>query len=147
YSFTGSGSDGAEPVAGLIADASGNLFGTTEYGGSSRAGTVFELVKGTSGYTPSTLHSFTGGLAPNDGDAPLAGLIADASGDLFGTTKLGGSYGEGTFFELVKGPSGYTSSTLNAVSGSRAGLIADTSGDLFGTTMGPGNFQGASGWG
>ncbi len=54
----------------------------------------------------SDFHSFSGGTT--DGDTPLAGLIADAKGDLFGTTLYGGANGDGTVFELVKTGSGYT---------------------------------------
>ena len=82
------GTNGAEPVAGLIADAHGDLFGTTTLGGSSDHGTVFEIAKTANGYasTPTTLVSFNG----TDGYSP-GGLIADAHGDLFGTTTLGGA--------------------------------------------------------
>jgi uncharacterized repeat protein (TIGR03803 family) len=136
YSF--SGSDGAEPQAGLIADASGNLFSTTDYGGANGYGTVFELVKGSSGYTQQVLYSFASG---NDGAYPEAGLVADAAGNLFGTTYSGGTSGDGTVFELVKGSSGYTEQVVYSFSGApgdgsypAAGLIADASGNLFGTT-------------
>src|SRR5436190_2003791 len=91
YSFTGS--DGARPYAGLIADASGNLYGTTDNGGASGYGTVFKV---TPTGTETVLYSFTGG---SDGAYPLAGLIADASGNLYGTTYLGGANGYGTVFK------------------------------------------------
>src|SRR5262245_1749170 len=81
-SFTGS--NGANPLSGLIADSGGNLFGTTGLGGPNNDGTVFE-VKANSN-TITTLASFTGG---NGGAFPFAGLIADSSGNLFGTTRLG----------------------------------------------------------
>ena len=58
-------------------------------GGANNDGTVFELVKTASGYTEKVLHSFSGG--PSDGRGPVAGLIADANGDLFGTTERGGA--------------------------------------------------------
>ena len=83
YSFTG-GSDGRKPVAGLIADGSGNLYGTTEFGGASGNGVVFKL---SPGGTETVLYSFTGG---SDGGIPRAGLIADRSGNLYGTTQFGG---------------------------------------------------------
>jgi uncharacterized repeat protein (TIGR03803 family) len=72
-------------VAGLIADSSGNLYGTTGFGGASGKGTVFKL---TPGGTETVLSSFTGG---SDGAVPVAGLIADSSGNLYGTTVVGGS--------------------------------------------------------
>jgi uncharacterized repeat protein (TIGR03803 family) len=140
------GNDGSHAFAGLIADANGNLFGTTANGGASGLGTVFEIVKTSSGYasTPTTLVSFNG----YDGALPDGGLIADANGSLFGTTAAGGASsfglasGFGTVFEIVNTSSGYASTPTTLVSfngGSDglepiAGLIADASGNLFGTT-------------
>jgi uncharacterized repeat protein (TIGR03803 family) len=108
YRFT-AGGDGAQPVAGLIADATGNLYGTTSAGGGtgcggSGCGTVFELSpqKG-GGWTETVLHSFLGGT---DGEYPNVPLIIDAHGNLYGTTDEGGSdncgagSGCGTAFEL-----------------------------------------------
>src|SRR5271165_4747763 len=104
------GSDGAGPRAGLIADAAGDLFGTTSLGGANGDGTVFELVNNGGGlYTPVTLLSFNGANGTN----PYSGLIADAAGDLFGTTNSGGAGGNGTVFELVNhGGGAYTPTTL-----------------------------------
>ena len=88
YSFAG-GSDGANPVAGLIADAPGNLYGTTLFGGAAGNGTVFELVNSSGNYTEKVLHSFSGSSfsGGSDGGQPQDGLIADASGNLYGTTS------------------------------------------------------------
>ena len=100
HSFTGS--DGEEPFAGLIADAAGNLYGTTDSGGAPMScnittgcGTVFQL--DTSG-TLTVLHSFTN----YDGNHPDAGLIADAAGNLYGTTLSGGDGGYGTVFRRTR---------------------------------------------
>ena len=73
----------------MIADAKGNLFGTTANGGANNRGTVFEIVKTDSGYasTPTVLASFNS----TDGAYLLGSLIADAAGDLFGTATLGGA--------------------------------------------------------
>jgi uncharacterized repeat protein (TIGR03803 family) len=97
------GADGANPVASLIMDAKGNLFGTTYLGGTPGLGTVFEVVKTASGYasTPTTLVSFCALANCADGDRPQAGLIADAHGNLFGTTTGGGTNGHGTVFEVT----------------------------------------------
>lgn len=138
HSFTG-GTDGKSPQAPVIADKSGNLFGTTEYGGTHKDGTVFELVYSPSknSYTEKVLSSFNG----SNGAAPEAGLISDAHGNLYGTTKSGGAYGGGTVFELVKSSGGYTEKVLHSFgSGSDgrqplAGLLADSSGNLYGTTF------------
>jgi uncharacterized repeat protein (TIGR03803 family) len=150
--------DGAYPYAGLIADAAGNLFGTTEGGGANGAGTVFEIVKTGGGYAaaPTTLVNFCSLADCADGAYPYAGLIADAAGNLFGTTKGGGAHGGGTVFEITK-TAGYASAptTLvnfcalaNCADGANplAGLILDGSGNLFGTTVagGTGNNGGTA---
>ncbi len=129
--------DGASPRAGLIADAAGNLFGTTAGGGAHGYGAVFEIAETGTGYasTPITLVSFTGG---SDGEGPQAGLIADAAGDLFGTTNTSGVEA-GTVFELVKAAGGYALTTLLGFNGNnganlQAGLIVDAAENLFGTT-------------
>jgi uncharacterized repeat protein (TIGR03803 family) len=87
YAFQG-GSDGAAPTAGLSADTAGNFYGTTESGGDSACvdgcGTVFEVVNGTS---ERMLYALTGGA---DGYSPVGGVIVDASGNIFGTTTIGG---------------------------------------------------------
>ena len=117
YSFTGSPSHGANPYAGLIADANGDLFGTTQHGGASGDGTVFELVRSGSTYTTTILHAFTRG---SDGAFPQASLIEDVSGDLFGTTANGGAADAGTVFELVKSGSSYTYTVLHFFTNSTA---------------------------
>jgi uncharacterized repeat protein (TIGR03803 family) len=77
-------SDGNQPVAGLRADSSGNLYGTTQYGGASGSwGVVFKL---SPGGVETVLHAFT----TFDGAFPEAGLIGDSSGNLYGTTRAGG---------------------------------------------------------
>ena len=98
HSFIGGG-DGAYPEAGLIADMAGNLYGTTYGGGAGGRGTVFQLTPAGTLYV---LYSFTGG---SDGGRPGADLIADAAGNLYGTTSSGGATascpgGCGTVFEL-----------------------------------------------
>ena len=131
------GSDGANIYAGLIIDATGDLFGVAQNGGANNDGTVFELVKSGSGYSaPVTLASFTG----SNGANPYAGLIMDAAGDVFGTTENGGANNDGTVFELVKSGSGYSAPvtlvTFTSSNGANpmGGLISDAAGDLFGTT-------------
>ncbi len=78
------GANGAEPLGSLVADAKGDLFGTTAQGGANDDGTVFEIAKTAHGYasTPTTLVSFNG----TNGNLPEGSLIADAKGDLLGTT-------------------------------------------------------------
>jgi uncharacterized repeat protein (TIGR03803 family) len=88
------GANGANPYGGLIMDSSGNLYGTTSFGGGSGDGTVFELARGSG--TITTLASFNG----TNGAGPYDALIMDSSGNLYGTTAGGGSQGAGTVFEL-----------------------------------------------
>ena len=83
YSFQNNG-DGANPYGGVVADASGNLYGVTRFGGSH--GVVYELSPSESGWTEQILHTFSGSGGNGDGDYPLGGLIIDASGNLYGTT-------------------------------------------------------------
>ncbi len=142
HSFGGStNSDGNQPETPLVADLSGNLYGTTEYGGSagsSSFGTVFELANNSGSYTEKVLHTFTG--AP-DGANPFGGLLMDAAGNLYGTTYRGGANGDGIVFELVNNSGSYTEKVLYTFTGNPDGaepygtLIADASGDLFGTTL------------
>ena len=132
-----SGANGANPQADLLRDARGNLFGTTANGGAFNAGTVFELAAGSS--TITTLASFN----VDNGNEPVAGLVRDAQGDLFGTTNLGGAFIRGTVFELAAGSSTITTLASFNFSGSngsnpQAGLLLDAQGDLFGTTNGGG---------
>ncbi len=96
-SFTGA--DGWGPWAPLIIDAAGNIFGTTYQGGPKSSGTVFEIVKTAGGYasSPTTLVDFT----VLNGSYPQGGLIADAAGNLFGTTYEGGKHNVGTVFEIT----------------------------------------------
>jgi uncharacterized repeat protein (TIGR03803 family) len=141
------GSNGANPVAGLIADANGDLFGTTIHGGANSDGTVFEIQNtGTVAApvyasAPTTLASFNG----TNGTEPYAGLTMDANGDLFGTTFGGGANSDGTVFEIqntgtvaapVYASAPTTLVSFNGFNGQTPqALIADANGDLFGTTV------------
>jgi uncharacterized repeat protein (TIGR03803 family) len=101
---------GAEPVGNLIADASGNLYGTTAYGGEHGYGAVFQLTRRPDGrWVETVLHSFAGVLqSTNDGWGPNGGLTFDTSGNLFGTTGSGGrtDCGCGTVFEFMPAAGG-----------------------------------------
>jgi len=93
--------DGADPVAALIL-AGNTLYGTTEFGGTNSDGDIFCIYTNGFGYT--NIYSFTG---QPDGANPVAGLTL-SGGTLFGTTKNGGAYGDGTIFSLGVGGGGYT---------------------------------------
>jgi uncharacterized repeat protein (TIGR03803 family) len=97
YRFTGvdGGADGENPLGGVVRDASGNLYGTTENGGAFNSGTVFKLEP--NGHE-TVLHSF--GAGPKDGKYPENGLVRDSRGNLYGTTYLGGA-GFGIVFEIT----------------------------------------------
>ncbi|HEY4846907.1 MAG TPA: choice-of-anchor tandem repeat GloVer-containing protein, partial [Methylocella sp.] len=121
---------------GLIADSSGNLYGTTIQGGASNTGVVFKL---SPGGTETVLHSFK---LDSNGANPVAGLIADSAGNLYGTTESGGASQRGVVFKLS--PDGTSFMALHSFcvdfplcSDGRfpqAGLIADSAGNLYGTT-------------
>ncbi|HEY3637905.1 MAG TPA: choice-of-anchor tandem repeat GloVer-containing protein [Rhizomicrobium sp.] len=136
YTFSGF-NDGAFPQAALIADKKGNLYSTTTGGGTTKNGTVFKL---TAKGKEVVLHSFAGG---SDGMSPIAGLIADKSGHMFGTTNLGGTgtgcggFGCGTIYEIdAKGTETVLYSFTGGSDGGKpvGGLLMDKSGNLFGTT-------------
>jgi uncharacterized repeat protein (TIGR03803 family) len=144
YSFQQS-ADGARPAAGVIRDAAGNLYGTAKFGGSDGNGVVFMV--DTAG-TETVLHNFTG--KRGDGQFPVAGVVQDSAGDLYGITQEGGIAGVGIVFELSKtgetvlhGFTGGTEGPAGDGAVANAGLIRDAAGNLYGTTQ----WGGASGCG
>ncbi|HEV2378626.1 MAG TPA: choice-of-anchor tandem repeat GloVer-containing protein [Terriglobia bacterium] len=135
HSFTGLPTDGEGPFAALVRDSAGNLYGTTQQGGSDGVGTVFE-VDAAGGET--ILHSFTG----SDGQSSDAPVFRDAAGNLYGTTNQGGVRGAGTAFKLD--PSGSETTLHNFLDKAdggypQAGLARDATGSLYGTAAGGGN--------
>jgi uncharacterized repeat protein (TIGR03803 family) len=146
HSFSEDGEDGTNPWGGLIFDAEGDLYGTTAYGGTDDCGTVFGLRPKAGGYwQEGVLYSFY--TKPNDGCSPVAGLIFDASGNLYGTTNYGG-IGCGTVFGLKpKAGGGWVEGVLHSFKNSSdgcepsAGLTLDAAGNLYGTTKAGGNYN------
>jgi uncharacterized repeat protein (TIGR03803 family) len=139
------GQNGAAPEGGLITDESGALYGTTSGGGAFAGGTVFRLMPPAAPggeWTESVLWSFGNG---DDGKGPIGSLIADANGNLFGTTEFGGgSHNNGVVYELSPPPSAdgnWSESVLWTFGNPRdgalphAGLVMDQNGDLYGTTQ------------
>jgi uncharacterized repeat protein (TIGR03803 family) len=143
YSFQDNGTDGYEPVAGLIFDKAGNLYGTTSVGGAHGGGAVFQLTPGAGGtWSEAVLYSFCAAAGCADGKEPLASLILDLGGNLYGTTSLGGAYGAGAVFQLAPEAGGtWTEAVLHSFgsgkdgSGPLASLIFDADGNLYGTTF------------
>lgn len=141
--------DGSQPYAGVIFDKSGNLYGTTEAGGPLTLGTVFRLsppAKGKDRWTEAVLHGFVHGRTNGDGAYPFAGVIFDEAGNLYGTTRRGGSADGGVVFELLppaKGKTAWTESRLHSFPectgvldgcGPSAAVIFDGAGNLYSTT-------------
>jgi uncharacterized repeat protein (TIGR03803 family) len=140
------GSDGALPIGGLTADKAGDLYGTTEFGGSGNCtsqeyppgcGTIFEVSATNNTFT--VLHSFTN----SDGANPVGGVIVGKKGNLFGTTYAGGTDSYGTVFEI---PANSTLTVLHSFTKSEGdgaypvgSLIEDKIGNLYGTTQNGGN--------
>jgi uncharacterized repeat protein (TIGR03803 family) len=142
WSFSG-GADGSDPMASLIIDKKGNLYGTTVFGGANGDGTVFEVP---AGGTETVLYSFGSATNGTDGVDPLAGLMMDKKGSLYGTTNEGGigtgcgSGGCGVVFKLAPHGKSWTETVLHSFAGGTDGafptsdLIEDKSGNLYGTT-------------
>jgi uncharacterized repeat protein (TIGR03803 family) len=95
HSFAGGTSDGEYPLAGVIVDPSGNIYGNTETGGTSNVGTVYDI-SANGNFT--LLHSFDG----TDGKYPYGSFVRDAKGTLFGSTQNGGTIGYGTVWKMNK---------------------------------------------
>jgi uncharacterized repeat protein (TIGR03803 family) len=130
----------ADPRSGVTIDSSGNLYGTTLYGGNASYGTVFELSPGSGGtWTFKSLQSFSRNGA--EGFNPWSRLAIDAAGNLYGTTFLGGSADLGVLFELSPQADGTWSETVlhNFIGGYDgaepvSGPVLNSTGTLFGTT-------------
>ncbi len=129
YAFPGA-IDGSFPSAGVVRDASGDLYGTTS-GGAMDSGTVYQV---TSTGVTKVLHTFSGG---NDGAGPF-GIARDNSGNLYGATSSGGANNRGVVYKLT--PSGvetvlYSFGLPPDGSGPSSGVTLDAAGNIYGTTM------------
>ncbi len=136
HTFTG-GKDGGVGSLGLLLLESGGLFGVTEEGGAHGAGTVFRLTRGGKRWVLNTLYAFKG---TPDAASPYGGLVADAAGDLFGTTYYGGANGIGAVFQLTGNAKGrYRERVLYSFKGGSDGssptsTLALAGSHLYGTT-------------
>lgn len=133
-------SDGSGPSGGLIADASGALYGATAFGGNtacqSGCGTLYKLTPHGDTFSESVIYSFSGGA---DGSDPRGPLVLDARGNLFGTASNGGAQGAGVVFELM--PSGKTHTlrvlyTFGSGQNPTGPLLGDARGNFYGLTSG-----------
>ena len=131
-----SGPDGANPYAGLTGDASGNLYGTTYFGGPSNAGVVYKVNLATKHET--VLYIFSGANGAN----PESGVIIDSAGNMYGTTVNGGAANAGEVYELNPiGQETLLHSFTGGTDGANpvAALIRDSAGNLYGTASNGGN--------
>jgi uncharacterized repeat protein (TIGR03803 family) len=140
----GNGLDGATPYGGLVSDSSGNLYGTTGFGGTHTWGTVFELMPQDGGkWKEKMLHNFAG---PPDGIEPIGGVILDSAGNLYGTTFEGGT--NGIAFKLMPQSNGSWKEFIlhsfgkDLMDGANplGGLVFDGSGNLYGTAYAGGAY-------
>jgi uncharacterized repeat protein (TIGR03803 family) len=141
-----SGKDGSVPVAGLVADPHGNLYGSASQGGGSEClpgcGVIFKLHPVGGGWKMTVIHLFKG----TDGDNPSGAMAFDSAGNLYGTAGSGSSSNGGVVFKLTPGALGKWNYTiLHTFSNGQDGilpngLIVDKAGNLYGTTLGGGTF-------
>ena len=131
---TFAGTDGATPAAGLAQATDGNLYGTTQFGGTAAAGTVFKISRAGA---LKTLYSFCSLSNCQDGEEPTSGLVQGTDGNLYGTTEFGGTAGLGSVFKMSR--TGLLS-TLYSFSGGTGGsvpattLVQGADGKFYGTT-------------
>ena len=134
HSF-GHGTDGNEPIGGVVIDKAGNVYGTTLLGGAYGNGTIYQV---TQSGVERVIYSFTGG---SDAVNPAAAVTLDADGNLYGTTSFGGAYGDGAVYKLS--PSGsqwketvlYSFRNLNDGQNPVGGLVLDKAGNIYGGTF------------
>jgi len=124
-SFSG-GNDGNSPSGPVMLDEGGNLYGTTQGGGKYGYGVVFELKLVRGKWEEKVLHNFRGGL---DSQFPIAGVIMDKGGNLYGTTYNG--FNPATVFEMTNSGRGWKKRVIYRTPTSGAGLTLDSVGNIF----------------
>jgi uncharacterized repeat protein (TIGR03803 family) len=143
YSFTPDYLHGAGPIADVVFDRNGNLYGTTVLGGTetcerspNACGVVYEIAAPVQQWQESVIHNYM----QSTGSQPYAGIIFDNSGNIFGVTTAGGTDDEGTVYEMTQSGGSWTYNVLYNFTAQNDGsrpdgnLIQDASGDLYGTT-------------
>jgi uncharacterized repeat protein (TIGR03803 family) len=149
HNFAGGPKDGTVANGTPVLDKAGNLYGTTQSGGTKNLGTVYKLTPVTTGpkkgtWTEKILYSFKGGT--KDGGGPFAGIVFGAAGNIYGTTTGGGKYTGGTVYELALSGTTYKEKILwnfNNADGylPYGGVILDSAGNLYGTAYDGGSFD------
>jgi uncharacterized repeat protein (TIGR03803 family) len=140
HNFVYQNGDGFGPEATLVFDSSGNLYGTTIAGGTAceppGCGVVFELSPSNGNWSERLLVDFNG----SDGSSSVAPLVFDSHGNLYGSTKSGGTSGNGTVFELVASNGGaWTEMVWHSFTGGtdgsqpQSGIMFDAAGHLYAT--------------
>ncbi len=134
------GVDGIQPLGGLILDASGNIYGTTDSGGigAGSGGEIFELTQSGGSWTLDLLYGYPAGRG-----GPWCDLVMDSSGNIYGTTSQGGIFDAGTIFKLTNSNGNWIQTTLynfngNQGSSPHGSLALDANGNLYGTAYGGG---------
>lgn len=148
FEFTG-GSDGSKPIGGVVFGPDGALYGTTQIGGADGDGVVFSLAPPATDcrsivcyWNETILHTFTG--VPDGVNPWTENLVFDAAGNIYGTTGNGGTYDNGTAFELTPSVDGYTETVLHSFGSGTdgrypdAGVVLDAARNVYGTTAGGG---------
>jgi uncharacterized repeat protein (TIGR03803 family) len=134
----GNGTDGGEPMNGVVFAPSGNFYGTTLVGGNNGNGAVFEIKSSGNTWIETSIYKFAGGA---DAINPVATVSIDAHGNLYGTAPAGGAYSNGAVYELSHSATGWNETVLYSFQGLSdganpvGGVIVDPSGNLYGTTF------------
>ena len=137
--------DGGNPASGLTL-RNNRLYGTTQAGGAYANGTVYEMRRSGGNWLEVVIHDFNG----TDGSAPQGKVVFDSSGNMYGTTFIGGAYGQGTVFKISLTGETWTETVLYSFSGGADGAIPapqlefDDRGNLYGTTRQFGAYGGGT---